>query len=85
LKCRPTKAAVLPCLCGCRRNKEQLAAGWWRRLPGTSLLGRDAHKGAVSLFERYGKSGDNSKLKAWATQTLSTLQHHLDKAQALDI
>jgi putative membrane protein len=42
-----------------------------------------AHKDAVSLFERYGKSGDNAKLKAWASQTLPTLQHHLDMAQAI--
>jgi putative membrane protein len=39
------------------------------------------HKDAVSLFERYGKGGDNDKLKAWASQTLPTLQHHLDMAQ----
>ena len=41
-----------------------------------------AHKDAVSLFERYGKSGDNAKLD-WASTTLSTLQHHLDMAQNL--
>jgi putative membrane protein len=41
------------------------------------------HKDAVSLFERYGKGGDNDKLKSWATQTLPTLQHHLDMAQNL--
>ena len=28
-----------------------------------------AHKDAVSLFERYGKGGDNLKLKDWATTT----------------
>jgi putative membrane protein len=39
------------------------------------------HKDAVSLFERYGKGGDNDKLKSWAAQTLPTLQHHLDMAQ----
>jgi putative membrane protein len=43
-----------------------------------------AHKDAVSLFERYGKGGDNAKLKALAVTTLPTLQHHLDMAQALD-
>jgi putative membrane protein len=42
-----------------------------------------AHKEAVSLFERYSKSGDNSKLKDWAGKTLPTLQHHLQMAQAL--
>jgi len=43
-----------------------------------------AHKDAVSLFQRYGKGGDNEKLKGWATQTLPALQHHLDMAQALN-
>jgi putative membrane protein len=42
-----------------------------------------AHKDAVSLFERYGKSGDNAKLRDWASTTLPTLQHHLDMAQNL--
>ena len=42
-----------------------------------------AHKDAVSLFERYSKSGDNAKLKDWAGKTLPTLQHHLQMAQAL--
>ncbi len=43
-----------------------------------------AHKDAVSLFERYSKSGDNAKLKDWAGKTLPALQHHLDMAQAMD-
>jgi putative membrane protein len=43
-----------------------------------------AHKDAVSLFERYSKSGDNAKLKDWAGKTLPTLQHHLEMAQDLD-
>jgi putative membrane protein len=43
-----------------------------------------AHKDAVSLFERYSKSGDNPKLKDWAGKTLPTLRHHLEMAQALD-
>ena len=42
-----------------------------------------AHKDAVSLFERYAKSGDNSKLRDWVGKTLPTLQHHLQMAQAL--
>lgn len=42
-----------------------------------------AHKDAVSLFERYAKSGDNAKLKAWAGKTLPTLQRHLQMAQSL--
>lgn len=43
-----------------------------------------AHKDAVSLFERYSKSGDNAKLKDWAGKTLPTLQHHLDMAQQIN-
>jgi putative membrane protein len=43
-----------------------------------------AHKDAVSLFQRYGKGGDNNMLKTWATMTLPTLQHHLDMAQNLE-
>jgi putative membrane protein len=43
-----------------------------------------AHKGAISLFERYGKGGDSDKLKSWAVTTLPALQHHLEMAQALD-
>jgi putative membrane protein len=43
-----------------------------------------AHKDAVSLFERYSKSGDNAKLKDWVGKTLPTLQHHLDMAENLD-
>jgi putative membrane protein len=42
-----------------------------------------AHKDAVSLFERYAKSGDDPKLKDWAGKTLPHLQHHLEMAQAL--
>lgn len=43
-----------------------------------------AHEDAVSLFERYGKSGDNAELKAWANKTLPALKHHLDMANKLD-
>ena len=43
-----------------------------------------AHKDAVSLFERYAKGGENSKLKDWAGRTLPALQHHLDMAQTMD-
>jgi putative membrane protein len=44
----------------------------------------DAHKDAVSLFERYSKSGDNAELKDWAGKTLPALKHHLEMAQKLD-
>jgi putative membrane protein len=43
-----------------------------------------AHKDAVSLFQRYSKSGDNAKLKDWAGKTLPTLQHHLDMAETMN-
>jgi putative membrane protein len=43
----------------------------------------DAHNDAVSLFQRYAKSGDDPKLKDWAGKTLPALQHHLEMAQAL--
>lgn len=42
-----------------------------------------AHKDAVSLFERYGKEGDNADLKAFANKTLPHLQMHLKMAQDL--
>jgi putative membrane protein len=42
------------------------------------------HKDAVQLFERYGKSGDNADLKAFANDTLPVLRHHLEMATALD-
>jgi putative membrane protein len=43
-----------------------------------------AHKDAVSLFQRYGKGGDNEPLKTWATTTLPALEHHHQMAQDLD-
>jgi putative membrane protein len=42
-----------------------------------------AHKDAVSLFERYAKSGENPDLKNWAGKTLPALKHHLAMAQSL--
>jgi putative membrane protein len=43
-----------------------------------------AHKDAISLFQRYSKSGDNPKLKNWAGKTLPTLQHHLAMAESME-
>ncbi len=43
----------------------------------------NAHRIAVSLFERYARSGDNAQLKAWAGKTLPALQHHLQMAQEI--
>ncbi len=42
-----------------------------------------AHKSAVSLFQRYGKGGDNDALKEWANTTVPALSHHLQMAQNL--
>lgn len=42
-----------------------------------------AHKDAVSLFSDYSKKGDDQSLKAFATQTLPTLQHHKDMVKQL--
>jgi putative membrane protein len=47
------------------------------------LMQVSAHKEAVSLFERYSRSGDNPKLKDWAGKTLPTLRRHLEMAEAL--
>lgn len=43
-----------------------------------------AHKDAVSLFQRYGKGGDNAGLKNWAAMTRPALEHHLEMAQNLN-
>jgi Domain of unknown function (DUF4142) len=42
-----------------------------------------AHEDSVSLFERYLRSGDNTKLKDWVGKTLPMLRHHLEMAEAL--
>lgn len=44
----------------------------------------NAHKDAVSLFERYADGGDNPKLKDWAGKTLPALKHHLEMAQQMN-
>lgn len=44
----------------------------------------DAHKDAVDLFKRYGDSGDNADLKAWAASTRPALEHHLQMATDLN-
>jgi putative membrane protein len=43
-----------------------------------------AHKDAVSLFERYAKSGDNADLKPFAAKTLPHFREHLQMAQDLN-
>lgn len=47
-------------------------------------VGVDAHKSAVSLFEKASESADDPEIKAFASKTLPTLKHHLDQAKALD-
>ena len=43
-----------------------------------------AHKDAVDLFKRYGDSGENAELKAWAAKTRPALEHHMQMAEGLD-
>jgi putative membrane protein len=43
----------------------------------------EAHKQAVSLFQREAKSGKDSDARAWAEKTLPTLQEHLKMATEL--
>jgi putative membrane protein len=43
-----------------------------------------AHKDAVSLFQRYGKSGADAGLKSWASTTDPALERHLEMAQNLN-
>ncbi len=44
---------------------------------------QSAHKDAVSLFDRYAKSGDNAGLESWAGNTLPALRHHKDMPDKL--
>jgi putative membrane protein len=43
-----------------------------------------AHRDAVTLFEAYSKSGEDSELKAWAGKTLPHLKEHLSMADELE-
>ena len=43
----------------------------------------EAHQDAVSLFRRYGEGGENAGLKTWASNTMPTLESHLQAARAL--
>jgi putative membrane protein len=46
-------------------------------------LMRKDHQDAVALFTSESSTGNNNDLKAFAAQTLPTLQHHLQMAQSL--
>lgn len=41
------------------------------------------HKETIALFQKEAKSGQDPKLKQFASQTLPTLQHHLQMAQKI--
>ncbi|MFJ4156140.1 DUF4142 domain-containing protein [Pseudomonas sp. NPDC089752] len=43
----------------------------------------DAHEKAVELFKKEAASSDKAELKAFASETLPTLEHHLEQAKAL--
>ena len=42
-----------------------------------------AHQTAVDMFRNYAQAGDNAQLKQFASQTLPTLQQHLQMAQEM--
>jgi len=42
-----------------------------------------SHQAAVDLFRAYAQSGDDARLKQWASQTLPSLEGHLREAQEL--
>jgi putative membrane protein len=48
-------------------------------------LQKKAHEDAVGLFSKYAESGDNPKLKAFAAETLPTLQSHLSHVKTITL
>jgi putative membrane protein len=46
-------------------------------------IGVKAHQDTIKLFQKEVDKGTDPELKAWASKTLPTLQHHLEAAQAL--
>ncbi len=42
-----------------------------------------SHQAAVDLFRAYAQSGDDARLKQWASQTLPSLEEHLREAQQM--
>lgn len=46
---------------------------------------KKAHEEAVDLFSKYAESGDNAKLKAFAAETLPTLQSHLSHVKTITL
>ncbi|HTO40976.1 MAG TPA: DUF4142 domain-containing protein [Rhizomicrobium sp.] len=43
------------------------------------------HKDAVALLQDYAKNGDSAKLKAYATEILPTVKHHLVEAEKISV
>ncbi|ANN74209.1 DUF4142 domain-containing protein [Bordetella bronchialis] len=48
-----------------------------------SRIGVSAHEDTVKLFQKAASEAKDADIKAWASKTLPTLQHHLEMAQAL--
>jgi putative membrane protein len=46
-------------------------------------IGVKAHQDTIKLFQKEVDKGTDPEVKAWASKTLPTLQHHLEAAQAL--
>ena len=46
-------------------------------------IGVKAHQDTIKLFQKEVDKGTDADVKAWASKTLPTLQHHLEAAQAL--
>jgi putative membrane protein len=46
---------------------------------------RKAHEEAIDLFSTYANSGDDPKLKQFASETLPTLKSHLDHIKTLTV
>ncbi len=44
----------------------------------------DDHKKAIKAFEKESKSGVDSELKTWASNTLPTLKHHFEMVQSVE-
>jgi putative membrane protein len=44
---------------------------------------QDDHKSTVDLFKKEANDGNDSAIKAWATATIPTLEHHLEMADSL--
>jgi putative membrane protein len=46
-------------------------------------IGVKDHQDTIKLFQKEADKGTDPDVKAWASKTLPTLQHHLEAAQAL--